>query len=53
MLSITVCIAKLSELTTKHIKKVKEEEGFVREMSDDQDQFSGGRSIIFCLPYKT
>ena len=47
MLSITVCIAKLSALATQRLETA-EEEDFVREMSDDHDQFSGG-SILF--PY--
>ena len=47
MLSITVCIAKLSALATQRLETA-EEEDFVREMSDDYDQFSGG-SILF--PY--
>ena len=45
MLSITVCIAKLSALATQRLETA-EEEDFVREMSDDYDQSSGGSISI-------
>ena len=44
MLSITVCIAKLSALTTQSLEN-DEDEFTAREMSDDHDQSFGGRFV--------